>query len=208
LAESTNTVQEEFVKNNPASYVVPVFLSSLQYEKTTEEMDSILNNLDPKLEKSSIIQMLKERVEAKKKVKVGKNAPDFTQNDPDGNPITFSDIYSANEYTLLDFWAAWCGPCRGENPNVVAVYNEFKDKGFTVFGVSLDRTKEDWLKAIEADGLTWTHVSDLGYWDSEVPKLYAVYSIPSNFLVDKEGKIIATGLRGEDLRAKISELLD
>ncbi|NQU87519.1 MAG: TlpA family protein disulfide reductase [Mariniphaga sp.] len=143
-----------------------------------------------------------------KTVAVGMTAPDFTQNDTEGNPLSFSDVYSANEYTLVDFWAAWCGPCRAENPNVVAVYNDYSEKGFTVFGVSLDQTKEDWLQAIEDDGLTWQHVSDLAYWNNAAAKLYAVNTIPSSLIVDKQGKIIAKNLRGEDLRAKISELLD
>ena len=151
---------------------------------------------------------LKVRIEQLKTVAVGQIAPDFKQNDVDGNPIKFSDIYSENELTLLDFWAAWCGPCRAENPNVVAVYNDYKDKGFTVFGVSLDREKEAWLKAIEDDNLTWSHVSDLAYWQNAAAKLYAVNSIPSSLIVDKTGKIVAKNKRAEELRATVAELLD
>lgn len=204
---STGVMMEDFIKSHPASYVTPYFLSQIQYEKDENQLESLLQNLDPILDSVSTVQTLRTRVEKMKTVSVGRTAPDFTQNDPDGNPVKFSDAYSKNQYTLVDFWAAWCGPCRQENPNVVAVYNEYKEKGFSVFGVSLDRTREDWLKAIADDKLTWQHVSDLSYWNNEAAKLYAVNSIPSNLLVDKEGKIIAKNLRGEDLKEKIAELL-
>lgn len=206
--KSAGKLQEDFVANNPASFVTPLLLSQIVQGKSVEKMDSMLSVLDPKLEATASIKAIRERVEKLRKVAVGQIAPDFTQNDPEGNPINFSDVYSANEYTLVDFWAAWCSPCRGENPNVVAVYNDYNAKGFTVFGVSLDRSKEDWLKAIEDDGLTWQHVSDLSYWSNAAAKLYTINSIPSNLLVDKTGKIIAKNLREEALREKISELLD
>ncbi len=208
IYEGAGKLQEDFVAENPASFVTPVILSQTIHSKSVEQIDSILATLDPKLDVTPGIIKIKERVESLRKVAVGQIAPDFTQNDPEGNPITFSDVYKANKYTLVDFWAAWCGPCRGENPNVVAVYNDYNEKGFTVFGVSLDRTKEDWLKAIEDDGLTWQHVSDLSYWNNAAAKLYAISSIPSNLLVDETGKIIAKNLREEALREKIAELLD
>ncbi len=205
---SIGVMQEDFIKNNPASYISPYFLSRIQYEKEVEQLDSLLNILDPKMDVVPSVVDLKERVELLKKLAVGKTAPDFVMNDPDGNPVRFSDIYSENEVTLLDFWAAWCGPCRAENPNVVAVFNDYKDKGFTVFGVSLDRTKEDWLKAISDDGLTWTHVSDLAYWNNAAAQMYAVNSIPSSLLVDKTGTIIAKNKRGDELRAAVAEKLN
>ncbi len=199
---------EDYIANNPASYVTPFFLRQISFGKSVEQLDSILVALDPKLDASATIVQLKERVEKLKKVAVGQIALDFTQNDTEGNPVKLSEIYSANEYTLVDFWAAWCGPCRRENPNIVAVYNDYKDKGFTVFGVSLDNKKEDWLKAIEDDGLPWKQVSDLKGWKNEAAQLYAINSIPSSLLVDKTGKIIAKNLREEALREKIAELLD
>jgi peroxiredoxin len=208
MYESTTTLQEDFVKDNPASYVTPYFLGRVQYGKEADELEALVGNLDPKLDSIPSIIDLKVKIEKLKTVAIGQIAPDFTQNDPEGNPVKFSDIYSKNELTLLDFWAAWCGPCRGENPNVVAVYNDYKDKGFTVFGVSLDREKDAWLKAIEDDGLTWTHVSDLSYWQNAAAQLYAVSSIPHSLLVDKTGKIIAKDKREDELRKAVSEFLE
>lgn len=207
LYESTNTLQEDFIKENPASYATPYFISRVQYGKEADELDSIVNMLDPKLQKVQSIIDIKEKIVKLKKVAVGQIAPDFTQNDADGNPIKLSDIYSQNELTLIDFWASWCGPCRGENPNVVAVYNQYKDKGFTVLGVSLDKDKAAWLKAIEDDGLTWTHVSDLAYWNNKAAQLYAVSGIPHSILVDKSGKIIAKNKREADLGEAVAEYL-
>lgn len=208
MYESTNTLQEDFVNDNPASYVTPYFLSRIQYGKEADELEAIVNKLDPKLSEVPSIVELKEKIVKLKKVAIGQIAPDFTQNDPDGNPVKFSDIYSKNELTLLDFWAAWCGPCRRENPNVVAVYNDYKDKGFSVFGVSLDKEKDAWLKAIEDDGLTWTHVSDLAYWDNAAAKMYAVQGIPHSILVDKNGKILAKNKREDELREAVAEFFD
>jgi peroxiredoxin len=136
---------------------------------------------------------------------VGQPAPDFTQAQADGTPFSLSSL--KGKLVLVDFWASWCGPCRRENPNVVAVYNKYHDKGFDILGVSLDSDRDAWLKAIEDDGLTWNHVSDLAYWDNAVAKQYGVRSIPHTVLVGPDGVILAKNLRGEALEAKIAEIL-
>jgi peroxiredoxin len=207
LYTSTNTLQVDFVRNNPRSYAAPYFLSRLQYGMEAEELGTMVESLDPALDSVPSIVALKDRVTRLKAVAVGQTAPDFIMNDPGGNPVRFSDVYSQHEYTLLDFWAAWCGPCRVENPNIVAVYQDFKDKGFSVFGVSLDREREAWLKAIEDDKLTWTHVSDLSHWNNAAAQMYMVNSIPASILVDKNGKIVAKNKREDELRKAVAELL-
>ncbi|GAB3424650.1 redoxin domain-containing protein [Niabella aquatica] len=136
---------------------------------------------------------------------VGRPAPEFTMPDANGRPLALSSF--KGKYVLVDFWASWCKPCRMENPNIVAAYNRFKDKNFTILGVSLDEKKESWLKAIKDDNLTWPQVSDLKFWQSSVVALYGFEGIPFNVLVDPEGKIIAQGLRGPELEHKLAELL-
>lgn len=149
---------------------------------------------------------LRQQIELQKSFVVGGTAPDFSQNSPEGESISLSDL--RGKIVLVDFWASWCGPCRRENPNVKRVYDTYKDKGFEILAVSLDRTKDRWLQAIEADGLPWLHVSDLKGWANEVAQMYSVKSIPHTILLDAEGKIIARGLRGKQLEDKLAELLD
>lgn len=200
-------IQKDFVKQNPKSYVSPAIINSLASVMSREEVESLINQLDPAVSKIPAIGELKARFISVKSVEIGQKAPDFTLNDPNGIPVSLSSKTGKN-LLLVDFWAAWCGPCRRENPSVVKVYNEFKNKGFDVLGVSLDRAKEDWVKAISDDHLTWTHVSDLAYFNNAAARLYYVNSIPSNVLLDKNGVIVAKNLRGEDLYNKVKELLE
>jgi peroxiredoxin len=199
-------LQKNFVRNNPASYVSPSILGSLSYEMEAEEIESMINGMDSVVASIPQVQTLRERVAVLKAVAVGQKAPDFTLNDVDGNPVALSSKIGS-KLLLIDFWVAWCGPCRYENPNIVKVFKEFNKKGFDVFGVSLDSKKEDWVKAIAEDKLTWTQVSDLLRGNSAAAKLYGVNSIPSNFLLDETGTIIARNLRGEDLTNKVNEVL-
>lgn len=142
---------------------------------------------------------------AQSAIKEGSAAPDFSLPDQNGNIISLSSF--KGKYVLVDFWASWCGPCRMENPNVVAAYQKYKNKNFTILGVSLDKAKEPWLKAIQDDQLTWTHVSDLKFWESAVVPLYSIEGIPYNVLIDPTGKIVAQNLRGGALDAKLAEVL-
>ncbi|MEO0340395.1 MAG: TlpA disulfide reductase family protein, partial [Bacteroidota bacterium] len=135
---------------------------------------------------------------------VGRVAPDFTQQTVEGADFKLSDL--RGKYVLIDFWASWCGPCRRENPNVVRMYKQYNNKGFEILGVSLDRSKDRWVQAIEKDGLTWPHVSDLKGWSNAVAKKYGITSIPRTMLIDPEGKIVAKNLRGPSLEAKLVEL--
>jgi peroxiredoxin len=196
----------DFIINNPRSFAVPPILRSLAPNMQTSELESIINAMDPAVAKTPVIIELKARIALLKNVDIGKKAPDFTMNNPQGIPVSLSSKIGA-KVLLIDFWAAWCSPCRAENPNVVKVYKEFKSKGFDIFGVSLDRSGIEWNKAIGDDNLTWTHVSDLQYWNNAAARLYGVNAIPANFLLDENGIIIAKNLRGEALYNKVKELL-
>jgi len=196
----------DFVKNNPTSYVAPSILKGISYYLEAEDMEAIINAMDTNVAKVPIIKDLKVMTDAMKVVSPGKKAPDFTMNDTNGNPVSLSSKIGS-KLLLIDFWAAWCGPCRQENPNIVRVYKEFHKKGFDILGVSLDQSKDDWIKAIADDKLTWTQVSDLQYFSNAAAKLYVVNSIPANFLLDSAGTIIARNLRGDDLYKKVKELL-
>lgn len=160
--------------------------------------------LDSKFLKTKFGKLATERIDLAKGSTIGNVATDFTQNDVNGKPVKLSSF--RGKVVLVDFWASWCGPCRMENPNVVAAYNKFKDKGFTILGVSYDQDKNKWLAAIEKDNLTWTQVSDLKGWGNETARLYGINGIPANLLLDKDGKIIAKNLRGAALEEKLNEL--
>jgi peroxiredoxin len=196
--------QEKYIADHPASYITPLILRNIHYGMDGEELEAHLSRLDPALSESIFIKELTQRASVLKLVALGQKAPDFTQNDPEGQPVKLSSLQG--NYILIDFWAAWCGPCRQENPNIVAAYQKFHEKGFDILGVSLDQSKEDWLGAIEKDGLIWTQVSDLQGWNNEAARLYGINSIPSNLLLDPEGRIIYKSLRGKALHTELERL--
>ncbi|MDR7130138.1 peroxiredoxin [Algoriphagus sp. 4150] len=169
-------------------------------------MDSLISKLDEKYPETKTIVQLKQQLDEMRALSMGQIAPEIELPNPEGETVKLSDL--RGKYVMIDFWAAWCKPCREENPNVVALYNEYKDKGFEVFGVSLDRTKEAWVGAIAEDGLTWTQVSDLKYFNSAAAELYQISAIPATYLIDPDGKIIGKDLRGSSLRAKLEEVFD
>ncbi len=198
---------KDFIKTYPSSFVSPMLLGSLVKDTPSAELEPLIKTMDQEVVKIPEMTALIAGIAARKVVEPGQKAPDFTLNNPDGKPVSLSSKVGAR-LLLIDFWAAWCGPCRRENPNVVKVYNEFHDKGFDVLGVSLDRERGQWLQAISDDKLIWTQVSDLQYFNSPVARLYNVNAIPSNFLLDDKGIIIAVNLRGEDLLTKVRELIE
>lgn len=203
MVANMDVYAKNFISENRNSVVAPfIYLSQFANKAPFEELDTIVNIFPEEIQNSLYVTELKKIIDSKRKTAIGTMAPDFTQNDTGGNPFQMSSL--RGNYLLIDFWASWCAPCRQENPNVVALYKKYHDKGFNILGVSLDRNKEDWLKGIEEDGLTWKQVYDQ---NNKVATLYGVKSIPHTILLDKEGRIIAKNLRGEELKKKLEELL-
>ncbi|MBB3054518.1 TlpA disulfide reductase family protein [Mucilaginibacter gotjawali] len=197
-----------FILSNPNSYLSILALYSVGGPSPDPgELDTLYNSLSPELKNMEAAKVFKTQLDALRHTSVGVMAPDFTQNDVNGVPVKLSSF--RGKYVLLDFWASWCGPCREENPNVVKAYNKYKDKNFTILSVSLDKPegRNSWLSAIKTDGLSWTQVSDLKFWNNEAATLYSITSIPSNFLIDPNGKIVAKDLRGGDLENMLDQVL-
>lgn len=208
LEEKKEKIFHKYLRKNPASAIALYVLD--QYagnDINVTKVEPLFNSLSVTIKSSLSGIAFKERIEIAKKTSVGAYAMDFTQNDTLGNPVSLSSF--RGKYLLIDFWASWCGPCRKENPNVVKAFNTYSDKGFTVLGVSLDQPgkQQAWLDAIHKDGLTWTHVSDLKFWDNAVAKQYNIRSIPQNLLLDPKGKIIAKNIRGEEVQKKLEEYI-
>jgi peroxiredoxin len=216
-ADSIKKVMESFLKNrqsftkkyvqqHPSSYVA-AFEVYICFNDNPDaaELETIYNEFTPGVQNCYYGKRIKQVLEGANKTAIGKIAPDFEQNDINGNPIKLSSY--RGRFLLLEFWASWCGPCRVENPGIVAAYAKFHPRGLEILGVSMDEKRNKWLEAIKKDNLGWTQVSDLKHWNNNVSVLYGVESIPMNFLIDNDGRIIARDLTGDDLMKKLDELL-
>jgi peroxiredoxin len=193
------TMLESFIRQHPNSdlslYAMNIY--SFVNQENPEEVNSLLSTLGKELQETDEMIEIKRTAEENKNFIKGAKAPDFTQTDTSGAAITLSSLQG--KFVLIDFWASWCKPCRAQNPSMLRLYQKYKNKGFTILGVSLDAKKEAWLKAIHDDKLEWQHVSDLKFWSNDVAKQYKITSVPQNFLLDPKGVIIGKNLSGDDL---------
>jgi peroxiredoxin len=202
--KETNLVLKDKIRNMGSSLALLQALNYIDKDQDFPFIDSVARVINREIPDYQIKREFISEIEKLRSLAVGSPAPEIALPDPDGKIIKLSSLKGS--YVLVDFWASWCGPCRKENPNIVKLYNMYHDRGFDIYGVSLDRNGEDWMKAIETDGLTWTQVSDLKYFQSEAAMEYNINAIPFSVLLDKEGIIIGKNLRGKMLEDKLAEL--
>ncbi|CAN5421413.1 TlpA disulfide reductase family protein [soil metagenome] len=205
MVDSHNDYLKAFIEKNPSSFASLAAIQQLQPDEFMDIYFKLDDGLYAKYPNSAYIKAFHEGVTSSRKLAVGTMAPEITMNTPSEKPLALSSL--KGRIVLIDFWASWCGPCRAENPNVVKAYNKYKTQGFDIYSVSLDKDMEKWKQAIKADGLAWNnHVCDFKFWQSPVVALYNFNSIPTNVLIDREGKILAKNLRGEALDKKLEEI--
>ena len=206
LQQEAKDMEINFAKEHPDALISALIITKVLATKSLpdEKVKEIFEALTPEIKQTNVGKSIKETLESNAKTAIGSQAPNFSAPTPGGVELSLNDVLG--KATILDFWAAWCKPCRAENPNVVKLYDKYKEKGLSILGVSLDRRAEDWKKAIADDGLEWHHVSNVRYFD-EIADLYNVSAIPATFILDENGVIVAKNLRGPELEAKISQML-